>query len=960
MSKKLKRKLALILGLTISSNTNFMQIYATENNIDAHWAEDSITKIQSFGVLEEFNNTNFRPNDYVTRAEVAMYLQKLFGFSVSQSKYYDDVENVQWYANAVNAVTSQHIMNDYGTSFRPNDLATREEVIFALSQAYNLTDNQIAYFITDTADNQVSSWAKDAVEIFVQKGYIEGRSDGQINPQEPITQAEFAVLLDRLTNTFIKDAGNYSFEIVEGNLFIANGDINLKNTIIEGDAYITSGVSEGIINLDNVEIKGTLYIEGGEEILLTGLSAQNVIVNAPKSVLIKGDKSTEFQKLTVKSEVTFNGDLIIVEANIEYDGVNFENTPQKVSFSQDTSWIKVNGRTVIANNLDEDGQISNYFRYEGLSSDPFLSNSSNSIYNSSTFDLGQVSMPMPDVLGGSFDEEQFITLETKTDDTIIYYTLDGSNTTVENGIIYDGKPIHISQPTTIKAIATKFDMVTSPMMVQYYEVPDKNQVTTPRTSIQSGVYNEAQLLHLSTITEEAQIYYTLDGTTPTIDSIKYEEPIFIENTTTLKAIAVSEDMQNSHMITEKYTINKYTKKFLTNLHDDYVTNIQSTIEPFATTKKRTIFEQNNLLVVVDVMGDGTDNLSILIQGFDEDLERVLEKEIHSDLSIYGGFFEGDDGFYYIVYGEQNLEQNNHKEVVRVVQYDEKFNEISHLSINNNDILRTASQTFDINVAVPFTSSTVDIAQLDNELVIHTGKTGYVYTDGFKHQSGITFVINLEDMSLKPNTTRNASHSFDQYVKYDNGSLFRLELGDAYPRSIVLRENFDRESFVYDIGGKIGNNETGIQIGGFEISDRNYIVGVNKIDYGNILPNGTFLEESSYNREVILFLMDKVTYRVTEITLGNYLGTSQTGSAPKIISLENGEYFVMWTEFLYDKYSKEELAQTLNYVKIDGNGKALSDIRTIENVRLSDYVQPIVRNNEIVWVAGDYYYSISLE
>ena len=55
-------------------------------------------------------------------------------------------------------------------------------------------------------------------------------------------------------------------------------------------------------------------------------------------------------------------------------------------------------------------------------------------------------------------------------------------------------------------------------------------------------------------TEGATIYYTLDGSDPTTSSLDYSSAIAIEETTTIKAIAVADNHNNSNVATATYTI----------------------------------------------------------------------------------------------------------------------------------------------------------------------------------------------------------------------------------------------------------------------------------------------------------------------------------------------------------------------------------------------------------------------
>ncbi|MCR5036770.1 MAG: chitobiase/beta-hexosaminidase C-terminal domain-containing protein [Bacteroidales bacterium] len=81
------------------------------------------------------------------------------------------------------------------------------------------------------------------------------------------------------------------------------------------------------------------------------------------------------------------------------------------------------------------------------------------------------------------------------------------------------------------------------------------QVATPTFTPVEGTYTEAQDVTISTTTEGATIYYTLDGTTPTTNSSVYSTAITISETTTVKAFAVKADMIDSEVATAEYTIN---------------------------------------------------------------------------------------------------------------------------------------------------------------------------------------------------------------------------------------------------------------------------------------------------------------------------------------------------------------------------------------------------------------------
>lgn len=109
-----------------------------------------------------------------------------------------------------------------------------------------------------------------------------------------------------------------------------------------------------------------------------------------------------------------------------------------------------------------------------------------------------------------------------------------------------------------------------------YTAPDgKESVATPVFSIPGGYYNEEQSLEITTETDGADIYYTLDGTTPTKESALYDSPIKLSETVTVKAIAVKDGMSNSAMASATYTFLTEWEQPTGTIHQDedrYVTS----------------------------------------------------------------------------------------------------------------------------------------------------------------------------------------------------------------------------------------------------------------------------------------------------------------------------------------------------------------------------------------------------
>ena len=140
-----------------------------------------------------------------------------------------------------------------------------------------------------------------------------------------------------------------------------------------------------------------------------------------------------------------------------------------------------------------------------------------------------------------------VTLTCSTENAVIHYTLDGTDPDVSSTVYIS--PFTLSDNTTIKAIAIKNDK-TSAIVTKVYEAPEQTIVTEPEIIITEN--GEVTLVNS---TDGAIIYYTIDGTNPSTSSHAYSEAFVIASGTTIKAIAVKNNVQ-SLIVSKTYTAAK--------------------------------------------------------------------------------------------------------------------------------------------------------------------------------------------------------------------------------------------------------------------------------------------------------------------------------------------------------------------------------------------------------------------
>ncbi len=170
--------------------------------------------------------------------------------------------------------------------------------------------------------------------------------------------------------------------------------------------------------------------------------------------------------------------------------------------------------------------------------------------------IPQAAAPVFSPAGGAYTGAQTVTITSATNGASIYYTTNGT-TPGASSTLYSS-PINISTTTTLKAIAVKNAMADSTVSTAVYTINTAQQAAAPQFSPPAGTYTTIQNVSITSSTAGADIYYTIDNSTPDASSTKYSSPIPVAASITIKAIAIKAGMTNSTVSTAEYNITANT------------------------------------------------------------------------------------------------------------------------------------------------------------------------------------------------------------------------------------------------------------------------------------------------------------------------------------------------------------------------------------------------------------------
>ena len=151
-----------------------------------------------------------RPNAPITRAEVATIFYRLMREEVraklqTDECAYTDVDAGDWYCSAVATLTRGGFLKGYPDgSFRPNEPISRAELAVVLCRF----DSAFGWIECDGGFSDTEGhWAKAHIDFSATRGYVVGYPEGIFAPNRDISRAETVAMVNRLLQRFVDEEG---------------------------------------------------------------------------------------------------------------------------------------------------------------------------------------------------------------------------------------------------------------------------------------------------------------------------------------------------------------------------------------------------------------------------------------------------------------------------------------------------------------------------------------------------------------------------------------------------------------------------------------------------------------------------------------------------------------------------------------------------------------------------------
>ena len=161
------------------------------------WANEAICALADKGIINGKSETEFSPDDFVTREEFTKMIIGVMGIPVGgKENVFTDVDDSAWYAPYIKTAYERNIIKGIGDGrFGTGSNITRQDMAVIAANVSGLKGKPEKSFIDE---DKISDYALDAVNALAAAGIISGDENFAFNPNNNATRAEAAKIVYEL------------------------------------------------------------------------------------------------------------------------------------------------------------------------------------------------------------------------------------------------------------------------------------------------------------------------------------------------------------------------------------------------------------------------------------------------------------------------------------------------------------------------------------------------------------------------------------------------------------------------------------------------------------------------------------------------------------------------------------------------------------------------------------------
>ena len=169
---------------------------------ESHWAFEDITRLFKADTVSGYPDGTFKPEAFVTRAEFLKLtgcITEEEDITAAAHEFSDVSEDDWYYKYFLKAYPGGTVLGDQNGNLRPNDNISREEMALII---YRILKKQGKIKKAEKAEysdfDMISEWAVEAVSTLSKMGIFTGNENGEFRPSGKATRAETAAVIGRV------------------------------------------------------------------------------------------------------------------------------------------------------------------------------------------------------------------------------------------------------------------------------------------------------------------------------------------------------------------------------------------------------------------------------------------------------------------------------------------------------------------------------------------------------------------------------------------------------------------------------------------------------------------------------------------------------------------------------------------------------------------------------------------
>ncbi|WP_339251620.1 S-layer homology domain-containing protein [Sporosarcina sp. FSL W8-0480] len=290
-------------------------------DVEAHYY-DSVIELSKRGIVNGFPDGTFRPGEHVTRGQAAAMLASALGIDTDNvnNPNFTDLPTTHAFYMEIAALVQAGVVGGYtdGT-FKPNAFMTRAQIAKIIHDGFGLSGDSLKE--TPFLDISADDWFAPYVESLRLNGITSGTSPTTYSPNSFVTRGQFASFITRseAAVSVLNFAGNGRFDLVngkresasfrgpngiaflpDGSLLVADSRNHVIRKIFKGDISTFAGMT---LDINEFGLPQGAFYNGDKEAAFFD-EPFDIAVDAVGDIFIVDSKNHAIRKISPNGQVT--------------------------------------------------------------------------------------------------------------------------------------------------------------------------------------------------------------------------------------------------------------------------------------------------------------------------------------------------------------------------------------------------------------------------------------------------------------------------------------------------------------------------------------------------------------------------------------------------------------------------------------------------------------------------------